>query len=477
MKSKFKKILSRPIFILKLIQKPFKQDVLILINKGDRDTLGLFSTYCYLKYVHKIKVKAHSVLFMPNFWIKFYRPSVIVNILADNISTKKTYGLSGEMGCKRIMSPTETYVYDSSVESFFLGHYDFNTLTEKILLAGDHMKDIYIRNERASERIIKVVGYPMLDWSKEIGRVCFPSREHLCKKYNVPSDKKVILIATSFNMADINMDEWETRYKHFNIAKEKAVNIINATKIVREKTVSYISRLLDENSDWHFIIKKHPFEEKNIYTSKFSDNPRVTQLHNVQFYDLLVMSDALIHWHSTTSLQAWGLNKPTFLLWFDEASEIGARKSSDQSLGNYVCSSFEELEQSLKNSFIGHKTPLDQIKAREKYIKKWYYKIDGLSSERAASEIYKIFKEADNKNIAYLMSPLDFIRGIKGIIKYLFFLNLMKLRDKTSISLPNNFSKEIANRYDNFYLEMHKIHYEDKLKKYLKKNHKSYEHI
>lgn len=475
-KNKLKKILSRPIFVLNLIQKPLKQDVLILINKGDRDTLGLFSTYCYLKYVRKIKVKAHSVLFMPNFWIKFYRPSVVVNILADNIFTRKTYELSGEMGCKRIMSPTETYVYDSSVESFFLGYYDFNTLTEKILLAGNKMKDMYIRNNRADENIIKVIGYPMLDWSKEIGRACFPSREYLSKKYNVPNDKRVILIATSFNMADINMDEWDTRYKHFNIAKEKASNIIEITKIIREKTVSYISRLLNENPDWHFVIKKHPFEKEDIYTNKFPDSSRVTRLHNVQFYDLLVMSDALIHWHSTTSLQAWGLNKPTFLLWFDEASEIGAKKSSNQSLGNYVCSSFEELEQSLKNSFLNCNTPVSQVKAREKYIKEWYYKIDGLSSERASSEIYKTFKEAGNKNIAYLMSPLDFIRGIKGIIKYLFFLNLMKLRDKTNISLPNNFSKEIANRYDNFYLELHKMHYEDKLKKYLKNN-KNYEHV
>ena len=457
MKGRLKKILSHPIFVLNLMQKPFKQDVLIIVNKGDRDALGLFSTYCYLKYAHKIKVKAHSALFMPNFWIKFYRPSVIVNILADNISTKKTYELSGEMGCKCIMSPTETYVYDSAVESFFLGHYNFNILTEKILLAGDEMKSLYIRNGRASEEIIKVVGYPMLDWSKEIGRVCFPSRENLRKKYKLPKNKKIILIATSFNMADINIDDWNTRYKNINI--------------VREKTLSYISRLLEKNPDWHFIIKKHPFEEKCLYTDIFSKNPRITQLHDEQFYNLLIVSDALIHWHSTTSLQAWGFDKPTFLLWFDESSKIGIRKSSSQNIGNYICSSFEELEQSLKDNFYSGKMPAVQIEAREKYIKEWYYKMDGLSSKRAALEIYKTLKETNGK-ISYSMSPLDFIRGVKGIIKYSFFFTLVRLRDRMGISSLNWFSKEILNYYDNFYLELHKIHYEDKLKKYLEKNQK-----
>jgi len=452
-------------FVVRFIQDRLKQDVLIINNKGDRDTLGLFLVYCHLKYKYKLKVKIHSTIFLQKFWIKLYRPTVCVNIFIDNKTTEGCYRLLKEIGTRRIMSPTETFVYGD--ENFFLGPYYFNEHVDKILLAGDKMKEVYLRNNRVDESKIKVIGYPTFDWSGIVGKECMPTKDILCKKYGIPTNKKIILLATSFNMADLEMDKWDEKYIHLNITKERALEIKENTKIIRDKTLQYITKLLDRNPDWCFVIKKHPFEKPDEYLKRFSKNKNVFQLHSTQFYDLMFLSDVLIHWHSTTSIQAWMANKSTVLPWFKESAIVGVERKSDQQLGNYICQTFNELESSITKILNGDKIPRDQSLARERYIKEWFYSDDGLSSERASGIIYADYLANKDNKIKYTLTPIELLRNIPKIIKYLSLLQITKLYEKIGINFDKFSLLKVFPEYDSFCLELHRMRYESKIKSYL----------
>ncbi len=471
MKQVVKNFLSKPNKVLSWLQKTFKQDVLIFVNNGNRDTLGLVAVYAQLKYRYGLRVKIKSMMFLERFWSFLCAPDVVVHISIDSPDSLEMYRRLNAMGVSCIMSPTESFVWANPIH--FVSRYDYKNLISGVLLAVEGMKNVLVSHNKVLKSQVRVVGFPTFDWGAPLFRKWLLSREKFYSLYDVsPEKKKIIFLASSFSMADIDIAEWDTKYSHWNITKDEALKQIQASKGMREKTIQYFSQLLEEHQDWQLLIKKHPVEKEDAYSEAWGTNPQVTSVHNVEIYDLLNISDVLVHWNSTTSVQAWSFAKPTILLWFEE-SDIFAEMYkgdplvdfADPKKGNFICKTYFDLENALDMVLCDNAIPVSQELARKNFVKQWFYALDGQSSQRAAKAIYDFWFRAP-REVSYDIKPLDILVNIKKLVLYglhFYILRLFFLFNLPAFWYVNLFGKE----YDYFYTERQLLRFERKLQQEL----------
>lgn len=452
------------------IQNIYKQDVVIITNKGNRDALGLFLVYARLKYMYKLKIKIHSAVFLGRFWILLYRPTVVVHIVIDCIEGVKIYEFLNRMGCLKLMLPTENVaMYDA--EEILVNKYPLEHFVDGIFLSGDAIKNIYLKNNKISEKKIYVVGSPTFDWCVPPFNDYFMNKATFLKKYKIPKNRKLILLATSFSEADLNMRNYSTEYFNMVVPKQIFLNYHEASKRIRVILINFFPSFLKKRPEWHLLIKKHPAEKKDLYLSFWTNHPQITHVHEEDIHTLLAHCDVLIHRNSTTSIQAWGFNKPTILLNPEEINRIFSKTTqlTNFQKGNYICSNLEKLDTILTDIFYNRPLPYSQIISRNSYITKWFYKMDGESARRMAKIIHQLFVKNKQRKIAYktcLIDPLHLLYGFLQIPMYKIKFYLVWICYRIPYC-PQNIIHTLGKSYDNFFIEFHILKLGKKIKKHI----------
>lgn len=444
----------------------FKQDVLILVNREGRDVLGLFLVYAYLKYVFKKGVRIKSAIYQKYFWIKLYQPQVVVSVNIDCPSTVNCYKMMKEYGITCLMSPTEVFPVTNPKD--LVNKYEFKNIVDGVLLPGERMKEIYIENNKISPAQAFPVGFPTFDFTRKEFRKYFITKKEFCRQNNIPENHKLILFVSSFSMADYNMKNWDKECFHWpeSLTKERALAFKADSIKAREIAITSLSKLLKKHSDWHVLVRKHPIEDGAIYEKLFARSGQITYWPDEQIYDLLSVSDAIVHWNSTVSAIAFGMNKPTVLIDLEKEFFMDKEDAITQK-GNYICANQEQVEEALVEIFNkGGAVPEEQKEVREQFAKRWLSGLDGEASFRTAKLIAEFVKE--NKNtVRTQMSILELARGVINSLKYILWFWLARFI-KMVLS-KQNYSKFIPKlkKYDKFYIEFTRLRYENGIKEHL----------
>lgn len=453
--------------LLPFFQRRLKQDVIIFVNIGNRDVLGLFWVYCLLKYKYGIKVKIFSVTTLKDYWVRLYRPNIVVHVMIDCKAAIEMYERMKALGCSMVVSPTEVVAWTGVGNFIFRSEYKH--LIEGMLLSGKEMADFLVKAKKISNKQAILVGYPTLDWTKKPLSNLFLSKSAFRKIFGIKSQQKVLFLASSFSMADFDLENWDEKKSVWNLSKSEIKKMINASKKMRVKTVECFKEMLKENQTYHVIVKKHPLEMKGFYEKEFESFENVSVVNEMDIHDLLKNSDVLIHWNSTTSIQAWGFNLPTVLLDFKEGNElIGFQKGilDEFQSGNYRAVDYKSLVESIKSSLSEKKTPRSQIRARKQYVSEWFGQIDGKNGERVAEEISNLLGQTKNNTIAFDL-------GLHRLVYYLPRLLSYKVKWLAySILRPflgseNKLLNDISQKYDKFYLQRHRRRFETQLQDWL----------
>lgn len=465
MKSFLKKIFARENHLFHRFQNWFKQDTLILVSFGNRDVPGLFLVYAHLKYHFGLKVKIRSSLFQ-RFYVFWYRPTVLVNVNIDNPSAD-VYSEAGALGIARIMSPTEVFANAEGSEANLISKYLTPELVEGIFLPGEGLRDMFINHGKIVESQAMVVGYPTLDWGSRQWRRYLIPRKEFCVRRRIDPDKKIIFFTSSFCMADFSYENWETEYYNWNLSRAQAKDQIEGSVSMRLKTIDFFSELLAAHPDWHLLIRRHPFEKADIYEARLGNNPQVTAVHDDQLYDLLNVCDALVHWNSTTSLQAWTFSLPTVLLWYPESKAFPMSINEDKSRANFIVTNYAELEKSLRHALSFEQLPKEQLDARERYTKKWFGPLDGQASLRAAEAAIELYEKNKQVDIGFQFTPYDLVKGIHELIPYYWYYWLLRLYIAFGKSIPAWLLRK-KSAFDNFSLLMWSARFEDPISRKVK---------
>ncbi len=283
-------------------------------------------------------------------------------------------------------------------------------------------KDILIKNKIIEENKIKVLGCPRFDfYSPEFINKLYDKKD-ICTKYNIDSNKKIITWATGYAYNDVPRD-----HAIANLKKIGFDTIINIEAYVddeckfREMTVSAFFSVAEKFKDVQFIIKVHPSELSAVYDKKQEtvQLPNVKILREPQAVELILISDAWLHWNSTTSLEACLLNKPTINLAIGPAKKYLFKEIEDASITIY---NEKELEKYVDLVIKDKKIITKEIESkRKKILKEWLGPVDGKSIERHADEITNLLKNKKMSlnqtfNFKYaLFKMIDMTKRILGL--------------------------------------------------------------
>ena len=204
-------------------------------------------------------------------------------------------------------------------------------------------------------------------------------RDTLIENTKIYSDKNVEIVG------QIRTDYLFNKLKYDSILNENSeVKILYATQSIKDLTYEATEMLFEglENLKikYALVIKLHP---NDIYEDLYTDlidkynikNVRITR--SMDIYDAINWSDVVISVHSTVNLEAAILNKPSICILLNKYWDEGNFVRDNISLG---VKNKDEL-----TTILGS---LDSYKLdNENVIKEYFYKIDGLVSERINNSI------------------------------------------------------------------------------------------
>ena len=381
-------------------------DVLVLIwGMIGRDVEALIPIIFLLKKKYKLSVKVKSLF--NSTAIDFYNPKILlVNGCNGSNKTFKITKYAKERGIHVVSLHAEGMFKKTSLESCIIGwNKTWQPTVDKWYLWNSQSYQ-WANNE-----------YPQF---KDVLDVAGST---LHEKYKIFKNN-------DFNNLLVNKNKYKQIILYsgwgFDIAKKLAEQDRIKKNVIdyKNKVTNYLKLLIEKYTDVLFVLKYHPAtidEENTEINSSFSNFENVIILKNeIPFYQLLLQSDLVITFDSTTVIDAWLAGKTTISL-YDGKRTVFQNKSFGYS-DLRACSIVPENESDLLQYFDKYYKANNIIEfdnkelLRKKTIKEYIGDIDRKPSLKIAEYI---FSSINKKNPQTRKINLKLIKkGLKNIIFY-----------------------------------------------------------
>ncbi|MFX4237791.1 BFO_1060 family glycosyltransferase [Aliarcobacter butzleri] len=411
---------------------------------SDRDLNMTVPIVEFLSKKYNLNCKIESI-FNGYYYLIKYKPKVLLisNFQGAGINNS-IVSLANEMGIKVISLISEGNVVEEDLDQFLWGHNRKRELeVEKLLVWSERSRNIFLKKYNNLEKKIKTVGATGFDRYKVLD---FIEKDKFLKENNLNFKKVIGIAAWGFDL--LYGKYFETNEEHYN--KIWGSEQINMHREDLYKLQEVYRKIIEKNKDILFILRYHPgtidFSKNEFYGLDKYDNVFISNRftnNQYQISDLISISDLWIGYETTTALEAWLLNKQTFLInptrsdFIRENVHKGspivktseeAQKLIDEFYENGTIKSFELLEEE-----------------RKKIIKDTIEYDDGKNHQRAAEEIVKVLNEKDRE---IKFSIKIYIEAIKQVLKIILSKTIFKNR------WPNlKYKSDFAKKYQDIYSE------------------------
>jgi hypothetical protein len=231
----------------------------------------------------------------------------------------------------------------------------------KIAVYGPYFKNLLTHVNKFSPDSVVVTGQPRYDILAKADEMS--SRERIFKELNLSFDKKLVVWMTQTHEHDLSLCE-------------------------NKKNISAVYNAMKQLKNIQLVIKLHPNENKKapLYRKDKSFKPIIVG-RDFNTYELLNACDLVITKYSTTGMEAVALNKPLIVLNLGGEPDRAEYVKEGVALGVYDEKDLKPtIEKLLKDAS-------ELAKNREKFIEKYFYKIDGKATERVVDLIGEMIKE------------------------------------------------------------------------------------
>ena len=436
--------------------------ILISIDHKWRDLAG----YVYIKKL--LEERGYRVLLIRNnfeeFYSDVYNPEAVLMIhLYDKNVSDRAKRLK-ERGISIFLMPTEGIPTLKSIRAFAAGKFADLSPVDLQFVWSDEMKNIMVEQEIVDDSKIKVVGVPRFDFYRSPLKDILLTKEELYKKYKFKHNYPLITWATNFAQASFAVKNRDFIKKDW--AKYKLDNILDPEKIPqrdfesREIIFENLMRLVRDIRNINLLIKLHPSEDHMYYYNKIRELPdeikhRIRIVNREYIWDILNSTDILMKRSCTTGVEAWLLNKPTIELKLNPDEWYF---SPEHASGSDVVEDYDGLLNRVLYYLNGGSIPEDILSAREEFIKKWCYKVDGKSSLRFVEEVDSFLK---NKLNSVKAAKLTFKKIKSYIIVFLMEAFDFKIHDLRVYGLRGNVDK--LGRVDKYFHRKDERYWERRL--------------
>lgn len=256
-----------------------------------------------------------------------------------------------------------------------------------------------------SDDAIKVTGCPRYDFCVS------PWSNALLDMPPALANSKMVLVNTNFPIIQPRFQSLEKEATQLvsdaGFEAEYVNNLLLQTRTARAEVVNTIKQLAPRFSQLIFVIRPHPFEDKNFYNEEFKGFPNIEVHQKGPVFPWIKKSIVVLHHNCATAIETMLMGKePVHLKWIDTPL-LNQPSSTQVSLH---ANSIAELEDMLKRLLEGKQLEIsDETKsARNKVIQDWFFSNDGKNAERAANAILETISKGNRISI----SSLQLIKAI-----------------------------------------------------------------
>ena len=367
---------------------------------SDRDLHIVMPVLVYLEKKYDISFKTCSI-FSGYYYLLKYRPKML---LISNFSgagiNHEIVKLAYKMGIKVVSLISEGNVKSEVAHQFLWGwNKDEVLYLDRMLLWSRRSEKIFLDIAPGLENKFVTVGATGFDRYKLLN---FKTKEDFLKENRLRYQKIIGIAAWGF---DHFFGEYYEEHKGFFIENFGEEQIeMHRTDLIKLQNI--YKDLIEKNPDILFILRYHPgtidFEKNEFFGLEKYDNvfisDKVTNTH-YQISDLINISDLWIGYETTTALEAWLLDKKTFLINPTKSDFI--RENVHK--GSPIVKTYNEAQSIIDEFYTtGTMQRFESLQnTRDGIIKDVIEYGDGKNHIRAAEEILKVLRQPKKKKNFY----------------------------------------------------------------------------
>jgi surface carbohydrate biosynthesis protein len=325
-----------------------------------------------------------------------------------------------KLGARIIVLHVEGTWNDETAVSFYrrgVRLYDDSNPVELDLVWGKTMSDLLVKNTSLTENMVKIIGCPRFDVYKPPLNKLMLAKNELAERYNLSLTKPLIVWATNF----VNVDRTERDLRYIEEFDDRDMHEENdIQRSLRSKHLDAFIQMVEDYPNCQFVIKTHPLEVPDFYEIELQQRDmrdKVVIIKDITIEHVLNSTSIYLNTNSTSSTEAWFLGIPTISLLFDERAR---RKLSAFASGNEMVIDYTQLKEVVDSVLSKTYKPTQAIlNTREEFVKNWFFKIDGNSTQRAVLEIDLFVKGLSwDEDIKSVYSKEVFFEGLSHTFFY-----------------------------------------------------------
>jgi surface carbohydrate biosynthesis protein len=337
-----------------------------------------------------------------------HKPQAMALTHMNGSRSRAIADLAQRMGTRVVVIQTEGRPNNSELMEYAVGHGADVRGVDLWFAWSETVRDYMIAGDILPPEKIVVGGVHRFDFYRPVLNQLLMRRVDFARKYGLDPGKPIISWATNFTCTKFhnrNQDFVLRDWRDLGLLKSPSyADPLEFAKLdydAREQTLAIIRELLRVRPEIQLALKPHPTEEHDRYIGYINDcraefGHRVAFIAGEYIFDVLNAADAHIHRMCTTGVEAWLLNVPSIDLHLADYhgwSLQHAGAATEAVGGNDLVRDAKGLIERIDYYLNGGQATAAQCQAREDYIRRWLYKVDGFRCRAHAEAIAQLIDE------------------------------------------------------------------------------------
>ncbi len=176
---------------------------------------------------------------------------------------------------------------------------------------GEKNRERLIRKAGVDPKNVKITGNLTMDLLRPEFQGFYLSREEICKKYGLPTDKKICLFIAGFKYVEASEELRKIVIARFGEGRRRYLEVAEQEQLT---ILQWFRQILEERDDCVIVYRPHPGDGSPRAEKLAEEYERFRVISELSVKQWIVVSDQVYAWNSTAILEAYFAGKnPIFL--------------------------------------------------------------------------------------------------------------------------------------------------------------------
>ncbi len=176
---------------------------------------------------------------------------------------------------------------------------------------GEKNQKRLIEKAGVAEKNVKVTGNITMDLLRPEFRGFYASREEICRRYGLPTEKKLCLFIAGFKYVEASAEEKRATIARFGEGRRHYLEVAEKEQLT---ILQWFRQFLDETQDYVIVYRPHPGDASPRAEKLAQEYENFRVISELSVKQWIAVSDLVYAWNSTAILEAFFAGKnPIYL--------------------------------------------------------------------------------------------------------------------------------------------------------------------